>query len=186
MLTSRQCWPCVNAVFTMLPGGNAVIATMLTMGQCRLYDAARRQCCPRDNADPTVDGIPAHMTQVGQHIFLLYVDACIRLFISHQRNCQTSLYQKRSLIILVTQWTSITKNGVAPRTGVLRNNVVVVFVSLAQHPLQHLNKLHWFHSSSAKVFGTTFRGESNNATSTNRCSMKLITNQQWKDWKKET
>ena len=79
------------------------------MGQCRLYDAARRQCCPRDNADPTVDGIPANMTQVGQHIFLLYVDACIRLFISHQRNCQTNLYQKRSLIILVTQWTSITK-----------------------------------------------------------------------------
>ncbi len=103
----------------MLPGGNAVIATMLTMCQCRLYDAviatmltmcqcrlydaAKRQCCPRDNADPTVDGIPANMTQVGQHIFLLYVDACIRLFISHQRNCQTSLYQKRSLIILVTQ-----------------------------------------------------------------------------------
>ena len=32
-----------------------------------------------------------------------------------------------------------TKN-VIPRTGVLRNTVVVVFVSLAQHPLQHLNK----------------------------------------------
>jgi hypothetical protein len=43
----RQCCHRDNAVRlcrTMLPGGNAVIATMLTSRQCRFYDAAWRQC----------------------------------------------------------------------------------------------------------------------------------------------
>ncbi len=89
MLTMCQCRLYDAVIATMLTMCqcrlyDAVIATMLTMGQCRLYDAARRQCCPRDNADPRVGGIPANMTQVGQHIFLLYVDACVKLFISRQ------------------------------------------------------------------------------------------------------